>query len=80
MANNTFDKAIDFVFLGLLSLHMLPGRFVRIRHYGILSPIRRDEAYVVFIINVEKYVLQKKIFSSNPLIVRILHLSSFLYM
>ena len=47
MANNTFDKAIDFVFLGLLSLHVLPGRFVRIRHYGILSPIRRDETYVV---------------------------------
>ena len=29
-------------FLGLLSLHVLPDRFVRIRHYGILSPCNRD--------------------------------------
>ena len=29
-------------FLGLLSLHVLPDRFVRIRHYGILSPSNRD--------------------------------------
>ena len=29
-------------FLGLLSLHVLPDRFVRIRHYGILSPCNRE--------------------------------------
>ena len=29
-------------FLSLLSLHVLPDRFVRIRHYGILSPCNRD--------------------------------------
>ena len=29
-------------FLGLLSLHVLPDRFVRIRHYDILSPCNRD--------------------------------------
>ena len=29
-------------FLGLLSLHVLPYKFVRIRHYGILSPCNRD--------------------------------------
>ena len=29
-------------FLGLLSLHVLPDRFVRICHYGILSPCNRD--------------------------------------
>ena len=29
-------------FLGLLSMHVLPDRFVRIRHYGILSPCNRE--------------------------------------
>ena len=29
-------------FLGLLSQHVLPDRFVRIRHYGILSPCNRE--------------------------------------
>ena len=29
-------------FLNLLSLHILPDRFVRIRHYGILSPAYRE--------------------------------------
>ena len=29
-------------FLNLLSQHILPERFVRIRHYGILSPARRE--------------------------------------
>ena len=28
-------------FLNLLSLHILPSHFVRIRHYGILSPCNR---------------------------------------
>jgi hypothetical protein len=28
-------------FLNLLSQHILPGRFVRIRHYGFLSPCNR---------------------------------------
>ena len=30
-------------FLNLLSLHILPDHFVRIRHYGILSPCNRDK-------------------------------------
>jgi hypothetical protein len=34
-------KAIDF--LRLLSLHILPPGFVRIRHYGLLSPSNRDK-------------------------------------
>ena len=29
-------------FLSLLSLHVLPDRFVRIRHYGVLSPCNRE--------------------------------------
>ena len=29
-------------FLNLLSLHILPDRFVRIRHYGFLSPCNRE--------------------------------------
>ena len=29
-------------FLSLLSLHVLPDRFVRIRHYGVLSPCSRE--------------------------------------
>ena len=29
-------------FIGLLSMHVLPDRFVRIRHYGILSPCNRE--------------------------------------
>ena len=29
-------------FLKLLSMHILPDRFVRIRHYGILSPCNRE--------------------------------------
>lgn len=29
-------------FLNLLSLHILPDRFVRIRHYGFLSPSNRE--------------------------------------
>jgi len=33
--------AIDF--LHLLSLHILPKAFVRIRHYGLLSPSNRDK-------------------------------------
>ena len=33
--------AIDF--LHLLSLHVLPPAFVRIRHYGLLSPSNRDK-------------------------------------
>ena len=30
-------------FLNLLSLHILPSHFVRIRHYGILSPCNREK-------------------------------------
>ena len=30
-------------FLNLLSQHILPGRFVRIRHYGFLSPCNREK-------------------------------------
>jgi hypothetical protein len=30
-------------FLSLLSLHILPSHFVRIRHYGILSPYNREK-------------------------------------
>jgi hypothetical protein len=30
-------------FLNLLSLHILPDHFVRIRHYGILSPCNREK-------------------------------------
>jgi hypothetical protein len=34
-------SAVDF--LHLLSLHILPPAFVRIRHYGLLSPSNRDK-------------------------------------
>ena len=33
--------AVDF--LHLFSLHILPPAFVRIRHYGLLSPSNRDK-------------------------------------
>ena len=33
--------AVDF--LHLFSLHILPPAFVRIRHYGLLSPLCRDK-------------------------------------
>ena len=39
--HKVMEMGID-KFLGLLSLHVLPDRFVRIRHYGILSPCNRD--------------------------------------
>ena len=35
-------ESID-TFLNFLSQHILPGRFVRIRHYGILSPCNREK-------------------------------------
>ena len=39
--HKVMEMGID-KFLGLLSQHVLPDRFVRIRHYGILSPCNRD--------------------------------------
>ena len=39
--HKVMEMGID-KFLGLLALHVLPDRFVRIRHYGILSPCNRD--------------------------------------
>ncbi len=39
--HNVKTESID-TFLNLLSQHILPNRFVRIRHYGILSPCNRE--------------------------------------
>ena len=39
--------AVDF--LHLLSLHVLPPAFVRIRHYGLLSPSNRDKVRKVLV-------------------------------
>ena len=45
-------ESID-TFLNFLSQHILPDRFVRIRHYGILSPCNREKLrYVQLQLNV----------------------------